>query len=72
MKPKRIETERLLLRELKTQDAEHIYKTWTSDPRVTKFMTYPTHESIDVTKGWLMWRNIMRTRTAGCLNGALS
>lgn len=53
MKLQRIETERLLLRELKVQDAEHIYKTWTSDPRVTKFMSYVTHESADITKGWL-------------------
>lgn len=53
MKPKRIETERLLLRELRVEDAEHIYKTWASDPRVTKFMTWPTHESVEVTKGWL-------------------
>ncbi|MCH5200236.1 MAG: GNAT family N-acetyltransferase [Oscillospiraceae bacterium] len=53
MKLQRIETERLLLRELTIDDAEHIYKTWTSDPRVTKFMSYVTHESVDVTKGWL-------------------
>lgn len=53
MKLQRIETERLLLRELTVEDAEHIYRTWTSDPRVTKFMTYPTHESVEVTKEWL-------------------
>ena len=53
MKLQRIETERLLLRELKVEDAEHIYKTWTSDTRVTKFMSYVTHESVDVTKGWI-------------------
>ena len=53
MKLQRIETERLLLRELTIEDAEHIYKTWASDPRVTKFMTWPTHESVNVTKEWL-------------------
>ena len=53
MKLQRIETERLLLRPLRIDDAEHIYKTWTSDPRVTKFMSYVTHESADDTKGWL-------------------
>ena len=53
MKIQRIETDRLLLRELRGDDAEHIYKTWTSDTRVTKFMSYVTHESVEVTKGWL-------------------
>lgn len=53
MKLQKIETERLLLRELKVEDAEHIFKTWTSDPRVTEFMSYVTHESMEVTKGWL-------------------
>ena len=53
MKLQRIETERLLLRELTIDDAEHMYKTWASDPRVTKFMTWPTHESVNVTKEWL-------------------
>lgn len=53
MKLQRIETERLLLRELSIEDAEHIYNTWTSDPRVTKFMGYTAHESVDVTRKWL-------------------
>lgn len=53
MKLQRLETERLLLRELRVEDAEHIYKTWSSDPRVTEFMTWSTHESVEVTKGWL-------------------
>lgn len=48
-----IETERLILRPLKVSDAEHIFNTWTSDPRVTKFMTYTTHKSADETKEWL-------------------
>lgn len=53
MKLQNIETERLLLRALRIDDAEHIYRTWTSDPRVTEFMSYVTHESAEVTKGWL-------------------
>ena len=53
MKLQSIETERLLLRPLRIDDAEHIFKTWTSDTRVTKFMSYVNHESVDVTKGWL-------------------
>ena len=53
VKLQNIETERLLLRALRIEDAEHIYRTWASDPRVTKFMSYTNHESVEVTKGWL-------------------
>ena len=48
-----IETERLILRPLEVSDAEHIFNTWASDPRVTKFMTYTTHKSSETTKEWL-------------------
>lgn len=48
-----IETERLILRPLEVSDAEHIFKAWASDPRVTKFMIYTTHESAETTKEWL-------------------
>ena len=53
MKLKRIETERLLLRELRIEDAEHIYNAWMSDPRVTEFMNYTAHTSVEETKDWL-------------------
>ena len=53
MKFKEIETERLLLRKLRIEDAEHIFKTWTGDERVTKFMIYTTHQSVEVTREWL-------------------
>lgn len=48
-----IETERLILRPLELSDAEHIFKSWASDPRVTKYMTYTTHKSSEETKEWL-------------------
>lgn len=48
-----IETERLILRPLTVADAEHIFNTWTSDPRVTKFMNYSTHKSVNDTREWL-------------------
>ena len=53
MKLKRIETERLLLRELRIEDAEHIFKTWASDPRVTEFTNDTVHTSVEETKEWL-------------------
>lgn len=48
-----IETERLILRPLKVSDAEHIFNTWASDTRVTKYMIYSTHKNVEDTIKWL-------------------
>lgn len=48
-----LETERLILRPLAVSDAEHIYKSWTSDPDVARFMIWELHENVGVTKEWL-------------------
>ena len=52
-----IETPRLLLRRAEMNDAEPIYRNWASSPEVTKFLTWPPHASLDVTKqvlsGWI-------------------
>lgn len=53
---KTIETDRLILRKLCIDDAEAMYKNWASDPEVTKFLTWPAHGSVDITKKLLsMW-----------------
>ena len=52
MKVPILETERFILRPLTVDDAEDVFK-WASDERVTKYMIYPTHKNIDVTKAWL-------------------
>lgn len=46
---KRLETERLILRRFVIGDAEAMYRNWASDGEVTKYLTWPTHDSIDVT-----------------------
>ena len=51
-----IETERLILRTVTVEDAEAIFK-WTSDPEVNKFMIYPCHTDIEVTREWLKSRD---------------
>jgi len=53
MKTPILETKRLLLRPLSLSDAKHIFKTWTSDPDVAKYMVWDLHESIDDTINWL-------------------
>lgn len=54
-------TERLILRPLTLDDAEAAFE-WTSDERVTKYMIYSTHRSIETTKEWL--RTVKSTDTA--------
>lgn len=52
-----IETPRLILRKARMEDAEPMLHNWANDPDVTKFLTWPTHGNIEVTKnvlaGWI-------------------
>ena len=48
-----IETERLILRRAVIDDAEVMFRNWANDPEVTKYLTWPPHENIDVTKALL-------------------
>ena len=52
-----IETLRLLLRQALLTDAEPMFRNWASDPNVTRFLTWPTHDSIAVSemviKSWI-------------------
>lgn len=43
----RIETPRLILRMAQMTDAEPMFRNWASDPEVTKFLTWPTYESVE-------------------------
>ncbi len=47
---KTIETERLLLRAFRPSDAPAVYRNWTSDDEVTKFLRWPTHTELSVTE----------------------
>ena len=48
-----IETERLLLRRFSKDDAEAMYRNWASDPEVTKYLTWPAHISVNVSRAVL-------------------
>lgn len=53
---KRIETENLILRMFKIDDAEDMFKNWASDDEVTKYLTWPTHSSVEISKSIIsMW-----------------
>ena len=47
---KTIETERLILRRYRVEDAEDMFRNWASVPEVTKFLSWPTHTSVDFTR----------------------
>ena len=53
-----IETTRLTLRRAVQEDAEPMFRNWASDPEVTKYLTWPPHGNIEVTRkvltGWLI------------------
>lgn len=46
LKTEKIETKRLVLRPFIVEDAEDIYRNYCSDPKVTKYLTWPTYTSI--------------------------
>ena len=53
----RIETESIVLRRFREDDAEALYKNWASDPEVVKFLTWPVHDSAEtsgnIIKSWI-------------------
>lgn len=49
----RIETSRLLLRKPRLEDAEAIYAGWAGDLDVTRYLSWPRHESIADTEAFL-------------------
>jgi ribosomal-protein-alanine N-acetyltransferase len=54
---KRIETDRLILRQFVLEDSEDVYRNWANDDEVTKFLTWPTHPDTEVSakviKSWV-------------------
>ena len=48
-----LETERLILRRFEIGDAEAMYRNWASDSEVTRYLTWPAHTGIDVSKAVL-------------------
>jgi ribosomal-protein-alanine N-acetyltransferase len=53
--PEVIETERLVLQRLKYEDAEEIFYCYASKPEATRFVSWPTHQSIRDTRDFLRY-----------------
>ena len=66
----RLETHRLVLRPFLIGDAEDMFANWASDPEVTRFLTWPAHSSVEVTRTVLnSW--IPRYEDGGFFNWAI-
>lgn len=51
--PERLETDRLLMQRLRYEDAEEIFYTYASKPEATKYVAWPTHQSVQETRRFL-------------------
>jgi RimJ/RimL family protein N-acetyltransferase len=49
----RVETERLVLRKPRREDAEAIFARYAADPEVTRLLGWPRHTAIDMTRAFL-------------------
>ena len=48
-----LETERLRLRKFTESDADAVFRNWASDDEVTKYLTWPTHRSVENSAGYI-------------------
>jgi ribosomal-protein-alanine N-acetyltransferase len=51
---KTLETKRLVLRPFTMNDAGAMFKNWTCDKEVTKYLTWPAHESVEQSRSVLI------------------
>lgn len=50
-----LNTERLILRPFKSEDAQDVFECWESDPEVAKYMFWTSHNDIEKTKEWIFF-----------------
>ena len=46
-----LETARLLLRPFRAEDGDAMFRNWTHDPEVTRFLTWTPHADVEVSRG---------------------
>jgi [ribosomal protein S5]-alanine N-acetyltransferase len=62
--PAVLQTERLYLRAITPDDSEEVFSRYASDPEVTRYLSWPTHRTIEDTRTFLMERT-PETRAPG-------
>lgn len=76
-----IASPRLRFRRPERRDAEAIFAGWAGDPDVTRYLAWPTHRSVDDTRGFVEWSDrewatkvagplVIETRDTGRLIGS--
>jgi ribosomal-protein-alanine N-acetyltransferase len=53
--PEQLESERLRLTRLRYEDAEEIFYTYASKPEATRYVSWPTHQTIEDTRSFLTY-----------------
>lgn len=53
--PELLETNRLKLQRLRYEDADEIFYTYASKPDATRYVSFPTHQSIEDTRSYLRY-----------------
>jgi [ribosomal protein S5]-alanine N-acetyltransferase len=53
--PDKLDTERLFLQRLRYEDAEEIFYAYASKPEATRYVSWPTHQSVDDTRAFLKY-----------------
>jgi [ribosomal protein S5]-alanine N-acetyltransferase len=53
--PEKIITDRLLIQRLRYEDADEIFYAYASKPEATKYVSWPTHQSVTATRGFLKY-----------------
>ncbi|MFO0266541.1 MAG: GNAT family N-acetyltransferase [Cyclobacteriaceae bacterium] len=53
--PERMESERLWITRLRYEDAEEIFYAYASKPEATRYVSWPTHESVEDTRSFLAY-----------------
>src|SRR5262245_53236260 len=79
--PTRVETERLVMAPPQQSDAVEIFERYSSDPEVTRYLGWPTHQHVTDTEAFIgfstsQWQRegmgayLIRSRTDGKLLGS--
>lgn len=47
---KTLESDKLILRKFRIDDAQAMYENWANDSEVTKYLPWSTHETVEISK----------------------
>lgn len=67
--PERIETQRLTLERLRYEDAEEIFYSYASKPETTKYLAFPTHQSVTDARNFVRYAKTAWDKGTECVFG---